>query len=87
MTKFKHQPVMVTEVLRALKARPSGRYADGTLGGAGHAEAILEASSPNGWLFGCDHDGVAVSAARERLAKFAGRFQIRQGHFADVGSG
>lgn len=85
MTKFKHQPVMVAEVLSALKPQPGGRYADGTLGGAGHAEAILAASSPNGWLFGCDRDGAAVDATRERLAKFAGRFQIRQGDFAEVG--
>ncbi len=85
MTKFKHQPVMATEVLSALKLRASSRYVDGTLGGGGHAEAILEASSPNGWLFGCDRDGAAVDAARERLARFAGRFQIRQGDYAEVG--
>ena len=85
MTKFKHKPVMVTEVLSALQVRPNGRYADGTLGGAGHAEAILEASSPSGWLFGCDRDGAAVEAVRGLLAKFADRFQIRQGDFADVG--
>ena len=65
--------------------RASGRYVDGTLGGGGHGEAILEASSPNGWLYGCDRDGAAVSAATERLAKFAGRFQIRQGDYAEVG--
>src|SRR4051812_19605325 len=76
---------MVTEVLAALKPRPNGRYADGTVGGGGHAEAILAASSPNGWLFGCDRDGAAASAATERLAKFAGRFEIRQGDFAEVG--
>jgi 16S rRNA (cytosine1402-N4)-methyltransferase len=85
VTKFIHKAVMVTEVLSALKPRDSGRYVDGTVGGAGHAEAILTASSPNGWLFGCDRDGAAVEVARERLAKFAGRFQIRQGDFAEVG--
>src|SRR4051794_7168449 len=75
---------MVGEALTALKVRPGGRYVDGTLGGAGHAAAILAASSPNGWLFGCDRDGVAVEAAQARLAEFAGRFEIRRGNFADL---
>ena len=75
---------MVAEVLNALKPKPGGRYADGTLGGAGHSAGILTASSPTGWLSGCDRDGVAVKAARERLAKFAGRFEIRHGNFAEL---
>jgi 16S rRNA (cytosine1402-N4)-methyltransferase len=76
---------MVAEVLDALKPRPGGRYADGTVGGAGHATSILTASSPTGWLFGCDRDGVAVEAAKKRLAeKFAGRFDIRRGNFSEI---
>jgi len=75
---------MTAEVLEALKPQSGGRYADGTVGGGGHAAAILAASSPNGWLSGCDRDGVAVEAARRRLAEFAGRFEIRQGNFADL---
>ena len=76
---------MPAETLLALKVRPGGRYADGTLGGAGHAAAILAASSPNGWLYGCDRDGAAVEAATARLAEFAGRFEIRRGNFAELG--
>src|SRR5437588_6782763 len=75
---------MATEVVDALRVRPGGRHADGTLGRAGHAAAILAASSPNGWLFGCDRDGTAVEAARQRLWEFAGRFELRQGNFADL---
>jgi 16S rRNA (cytosine1402-N4)-methyltransferase len=76
---------MAAEVLAALKPRPDGRYADGTVGGAGHAAAILAASSPTGWLSGCDRDGAAVEAAKKRLAeKFAGRFEIRRGNFTDM---
>jgi 16S rRNA (cytosine1402-N4)-methyltransferase len=81
---FVHKPVMVAEVLAALKPRPGGRYADGTLGGAGHAAAILAASSPTGWLSGCDCDGTAVEAAGRRLAEFAGRFEIRRGNFSEL---
>jgi 16S rRNA (cytosine1402-N4)-methyltransferase len=76
---------MAAEVLAALKTRPGGRYADGTLGGAGHAESILAASSPTGWLFGCDRDGTAIEAAKNRLAEnFAGRFEIRRGNFDEM---
>jgi len=69
---FIHKPVLLTEVLAALKPRDGGRYADGTLGGAGHAAAILGASSPTGWLYGSDRDGAALQAARTRLAEFEG---------------
>ena len=66
-------------------ATPGGRFADGTLGGAGHAARLLAASSPTGWLYGCDRDGVAVEAARQRLGeKFAGRFELRRGNFAEL---
>ena len=76
---------MAAEVLDALKPQADGRYADGTLGGAGHAAGLLDASSPTGWLSGCDRDGVAVEAAQKRLAeKFAGRFEIRRGNFSGL---
>src|ERR1041384_3202675 len=75
---------MTAEVLGALKPVADGRYADGTLGGAGHAAAILATSSPTGWLYGCDRDGVAVEAARERLAEFEGRFEVRRGNFTEL---
>ncbi len=75
---------MVAEVLAALKPSPHGRYADGTLGGAGHAAAILKASAPSGWLCGCDRDGAAVEVATQRLAEFAGHFEIRRGNFSEL---
>jgi len=75
---------MVAEVLAALRPLSGGRYVDGTLGGAGHAAALLAASSPEGWLLGCDRDGNAVEAARIRLAEFAGRFEIRHENFTDM---
>jgi len=75
---------MAAEVLNALRPRPDGRYADGTLGGGGHAAIILAASSPTGWLYGCDRDGDAIEAVRARLAEFARRFEIRRGNFAEL---
>ncbi len=84
MTNYSHNPVLVAEVLAALKPALAGRYADGTLGGAGHAAAILKASAPSGWLSGCDRDGAAVEAATRRLAEFAGRFEIRRGNYSEL---
>ena len=84
MPDYIHKSVLTTEVLAALRPRAGGRYADGTIGGGGHAAALLRASAPTGKLFGCDRDGAAVQAARARLAEFAGRFEIRQGSFAEL---
>jgi 16S rRNA (cytosine1402-N4)-methyltransferase len=77
--------VMAVEALAALKPKADGRYADGTIGGGGHAERILDASSPTGWLYGFDRDGVAVEGARKRLEeRFAGRFEIRRANFSEM---
>jgi 16S rRNA (cytosine1402-N4)-methyltransferase len=81
---FVHKSVMMAEVLEALAPRAGGAYLDGTLGGGGHSEAILEASSPTGRLFACDRDASAVAAATARLARFSGRFELRQKSFAEV---
>src|SRR5438309_11282945 len=76
---------MAEEVELALQLKGSGVYADGTIGGGGHAAVILAGSSPNGWLYGCDRDGAAVEAARQRLSgEFPGRFELRRGNFADL---
>ncbi len=85
MSQFVHKPVLVAEVLQALRPRAGGRYVDGTIGNGGHALSILEASSPDGFLWGCDRDARAVEVARERLAKFAGRFELKQCNFSELG--
>jgi 16S rRNA (cytosine1402-N4)-methyltransferase len=84
VSNFVHKPVMLAEVLSALNPKPGGRYVDGTIGGAGHAAAILEASSPTGWLYGFDRDGEALGAAQKRLGRFTGRFELRRGNFAEM---
>src|SRR5262245_4406454 len=75
---------MVQEVLQALRPRPGGRYVDGTMGAGGQAEAVLRASSPNGFLFGCDRDGEAVAAAHRRLAPYRQRCEVRRGNFTKL---
>ncbi|MEX0749802.1 MAG: 16S rRNA (cytosine(1402)-N(4))-methyltransferase RsmH, partial [Dehalococcoidia bacterium] len=61
------------------------RYVDCTLGGAGHAEAILDRAQPGGTLLGIDADPAAIARGNERLARFAGSFELVQGNFGDVG--
>lgn len=84
MRPFLHKPVLLAEVLAWLRPQAGACWADGTLGGAGHAAALLAASAPGGWLYGCDRDGAALAAARERLAEFAGQFELRQDSFASL---
>jgi len=64
---FDHTPVMLAEILELVSDTPSGVYADLTLGGAGHAAAVLDAR-PDLTLHGFDQDPVALSAASTRLA-------------------
>jgi 16S rRNA (cytosine1402-N4)-methyltransferase len=80
-----HVPVLLREAVEALTVRPGGRYVDCTLGGGGHAEAILEAASPDGELLGIDQDLEALAAARERLAAFGERVTFVEGNFSQVG--
>jgi 16S rRNA (cytosine1402-N4)-methyltransferase len=84
MGRFDHQPVLLAEVLEQFRLSPGAVVADGTLGGAGHAVAMLQATSPNGFLYGCDRDGVAVETAVGRLAGYTGRFEVRRGHYAEL---
>lgn len=79
---FVHRPVLLAETLAALRPRDGASYFDGTCGGAGHSAAILAASSPTGRLYACDQDPSAIAAAAERLAPFAGRFELRRMNFA-----
>jgi 16S rRNA (cytosine1402-N4)-methyltransferase len=73
-----HTPVMFDEVLRALRPKPGGRYLDGTIGGGGHSEGILDRSSPDGRLLGTDADAQAIALAKERLNRFNGRVRLQQ---------
>lgn len=85
MPGFVHTTVLLREVVAGLQPYPGGRYVDLTVGGGGHAAAILEASAPSGWLLGIDRDPEALAAAAQRLAAFAGRFELREGSFERLG--
>lgn len=82
---FSHTPVMLEEVLVALGPTPSLPVIDATLGGAGHASAILEADEDR-VLIGLDQDEVAVDVARERLRVFGGRVRVHHARFDQITS-
>ncbi|CAN5834999.1 16S rRNA (cytosine(1402)-N(4))-methyltransferase RsmH [soil metagenome] len=76
-----HAPVMVGEVLAHLRPERGGWFLDATLGGGGHAEAVLEAG-PEVRLIGVDRDPDALAAAGERLGRFGMRLQLVRANFA-----
>lgn len=65
-----HEPVMLEECISALQVQRGGRYVDCTVGGGGHAAAILEESSPGGQLIGIDADPHAIKVARGKLKPY-----------------
>jgi len=81
-----HTPVLLSETLRALAVQPGGRYIDCTLGGGGHAAAILDHSSPGGQLLGIDADPNAIEAAKERLQNYKNSTLIINDNFVNLQS-
>lgn len=80
---FTHEPVMLAEILDVFSGLSGGVFLDTTLGGAGHAHAVLEAH-PNIELLGIDRDEHALAFARERLSVFSERVTLRHARFDRV---
>ena len=81
---FAHTSVLAKETLELYFTDPEGVYLDGTLGGGGHAEAVLEKLEGKGRLIGIDRDPEALQAAKARLSRFGERFTAIHGNFSDV---
>ena len=80
---FHHKPVLFEETIRSLAIRPEGTYIDGTMGGGGHSEAILQRLT-TGTLLSIDQDPDAIQAAGERLKQYPQSIRVR-GNFAQMG--
>lgn len=80
-----HIPVMLHETLEMLVTDRSGVYVDGTLGGGGHAAAVLDLIRGSGKLYAFDADAGAIANARERFGEEIGRsIEVRQAYFSDA---
>jgi 16S rRNA (cytosine1402-N4)-methyltransferase len=79
-----HIPVLYEQVLTGLRVKPGGRYVDATLGTAGHATGILQASTPGGRLLGLDADPDAVRFSHQVLRPFGDRAVLQPASFREL---
>lgn len=80
---FRHCSVLLEETVEQLHVKPGGLYADGTLGGGGHAFEVCRRLD-GGHFYGIDQDGDAIRAAGERLAPFGGRVTIIRENYCNM---
>lgn len=78
-----HTAVLVPEVIEVLRPERGGLYFDGTVGGGGHAEAILERGA-EAKVLAVDRDPEALAEAGSRLSRFGSRVEIAESNFADA---
>jgi 16S rRNA (cytosine1402-N4)-methyltransferase len=73
---YRHQPVLLAEVLQHLKLPKGGIVVDATVGAGGHALGIIEALGKQGFLVGLDVDNEALDAAAKTLAPFGQQIKL-----------
>lgn len=78
---FYHESILLDEVVEYLEPAEGKMFADGTLGGGGHTEALLKAGAA---VKGVDRDREARAYASERLARFGDRFEAVAGCFSEM---
>ena len=78
-----HIPVLADEVVKIINPKPGENLIDGTLGGGGHSEVILEKTSPDGKLLGIDLDEEALKEGKRKLEKYSERIILKKGNFTD----
>jgi len=83
-SQFKHHPVLVSESLALLNPHSGAVIVDGTVGGGGHAGAILEFTAPAGLLVALDRDEEALAAARQHLEPFSARVRLIHASFRSL---
>lgn len=81
---FKHETVMLDEVIQGLNIKSDGIYVDGTLGGGGHSEEICKKLDKSGLLIGIDRDKDALVASDKRLEKYSCRKIFIQSNYSEI---
>ncbi len=77
-----HTPVLLAEIIDALRPKDGGIYVDGTFGAGGYAQGILEAATCRVWAIDRDPEAIERGAALARL--YEGRLDLIQGRFGDM---
>ncbi|MGA7214387.1 MAG: 16S rRNA (cytosine(1402)-N(4))-methyltransferase RsmH [Terrimicrobiaceae bacterium] len=75
-----HIPVMTEEVSALLRPAPGLIFLDGTAGGGGHSEMLLQHGAE---VIAIDQDADAVATCRARLAPYAHRLHLWEGNYED----
>jgi 16S rRNA (cytosine1402-N4)-methyltransferase len=83
-SRFAHRPVLLQESLAFLNLRPDSLIVDGTVGGGGHAAAILEQTAPNGRVIALDMDEAALEASARQLRPFGDRVELIHASFGQL---
>ena len=83
-TEFGHYPVMLHETIEGLNVKENGIYVDGTLGGGGHAEAVLTKLKDGGRYIGIDQDKDALNAAGKRLERFSDKLTLVRSNYENM---
>jgi 16S rRNA (cytosine1402-N4)-methyltransferase len=81
-TDVAHRPVLLSEVIDALKPRDGGIYVDGTFGAGGYSRAMLDAASCS--VYGIDRDPTAIASGQKLVQEYDGRLTLLEGCYGDM---
>ena len=79
-----HDPVFLNETLEYLAIYPEGVFADCTLEGGGHSNAIVERLNEKGHLHCFDRDPEAIAFASNRLSAFKNQITFHPVPFSEI---
>lgn len=81
---YQHQTVLREEVIKLLQPKSNQNFIDGTLGGGGHTEGLLEKTGPKGKVLAFELDKRALTAAKQRLDKYKNRLHLLNTSYTDL---
>ena len=81
---LQHKPVLLNEVMEWMNLKPGACMVDGTVGGGGHAEAILERLGPTGIYVAIDRDAQTLGRAKQKLQKYEKQIHFVHGVFSEL---
>lgn len=79
-----HLPVLLSEVLSLFEPCSLFRFLDGTVGGGGHAEAIIRSHPEMQFFLGVDRDASALKSAAQRLSPLSPQMRFLHSRFSQI---